>query len=62
MCGVSERVYSPLVGSDAISEGVAVDYDAPRRRMGRPPLSLPAKIDASPEEIARKVMNTLPLR
>lgn len=47
-------------GQDAIAETGAVVYDAPRRRMGRPPLPMPAKIDASPEEIARKVLNTPP--
>ena len=33
-------------------------YDAPR--MGRPPLPIPEPIDASPEEVAREVMNTPP--
>jgi len=47
-------------GQGAISEAGAVVYDVPGRRMGRPPLPMPAKIDASPEEIARKVMNTPP--
>ena len=36
-----------------------VDY-SPSRRMGRPPMRMPGRIDASPEEIARKVMNTPP--
>ena len=30
------------------------------RRMGRPPLPMPEPIDATPEEIARKIMNTPP--
>ena len=44
-------------GTDTVKEP-APSY-APRR-MGRPPLTMPEPIDATPEEIARKVMNTPP--
>lgn len=34
----------------------------PKRPVGRPPLEFPEGIDATPEEIAFKVMNTPPKR
>ena len=33
-------------------------YEAPR--IGRPPLEMSVKIDATPEEVAHKIMNTPP--
>lgn len=32
----------------------------PKRRVGRPPLEMPPRIDASPETIARVVMRAKP--
>ena len=31
-----------------------------KRRIGRPPRSMPSRIDATPEQIARVVMNVKP--
>lgn len=41
-----------------IAESAPPSYEAPR--MGRPPLPMPEPIDASPEEVAYKIMNTPP--
>ena len=56
-CAQCRRLLEKL-DPDKIADVAPSHYDAPR--MGRPPLPMPEPIDASPEEVARKVMNTPP--